>query len=205
MTKNEMKELALSCGFELKKQPSGELDLNPYVYDLMEAVIRIKDVDVDKLKSEPPSLPETKYRNYRDIDALFTAEYAQHIQAMTAEKLHSKSEMAVELAGRDREIAALNSYISNLEVENEELNKANEELTETLFEIAKMLEVDYESAKEEKSKPSAIYQHHLLKHDARVIEGVAFDLKEDFPEDELTYKWLIGLAHQLRQKAQEPQ
>jgi hypothetical protein len=45
MTKNEMKELALKCGFKLKKQPNGEMDLNPYVYGLMEAVLRVKDKD----------------------------------------------------------------------------------------------------------------------------------------------------------------
>jgi hypothetical protein len=49
MTKNEIKELALNCGFELKKQPNGELDLNPYVYDLIEAVLRVKDKDTNTL------------------------------------------------------------------------------------------------------------------------------------------------------------
>lgn len=48
-----------------------------------------------------------KYRQYPDEEALYTPEYAQHVQAMTAEKLHSKSEIAAELAGRDREIARL--------------------------------------------------------------------------------------------------
>lgn len=31
--KNTVRELALKCGFKLKEQPNGELDLNPYVYD----------------------------------------------------------------------------------------------------------------------------------------------------------------------------
>ena len=33
MNKQQIKELALENGFNLKEQPDGTLDLNPYVYD----------------------------------------------------------------------------------------------------------------------------------------------------------------------------
>ena len=33
MTNEQIKEIALANGFKLKEQPSGEMDLNPYVYD----------------------------------------------------------------------------------------------------------------------------------------------------------------------------
>ena len=32
MTNDQIKEIALANGFKLKEQPSGEMDLNPYVY-----------------------------------------------------------------------------------------------------------------------------------------------------------------------------
>ena len=33
MTNDQIKEIALANGFKLKEQPSGEMDLNPYVYE----------------------------------------------------------------------------------------------------------------------------------------------------------------------------
>lgn len=38
MTNDQIKELALSCGFKLKEQPDGNMDLNPYVYDFARVV-----------------------------------------------------------------------------------------------------------------------------------------------------------------------
>ena len=34
LTEEDIKRLALENGFKLKQQPSGEMELNPYVYDL---------------------------------------------------------------------------------------------------------------------------------------------------------------------------
>ena len=39
MTKAQIRELALANGFKLKKQPDGSMDLNPYVYDMMIALL----------------------------------------------------------------------------------------------------------------------------------------------------------------------
>lgn len=33
MTNDQIKEIALANSFKLKEQPSGEMDLNPYVYE----------------------------------------------------------------------------------------------------------------------------------------------------------------------------
>ena len=51
---------------------------------------------------------KTQYRNYDeiDLDILDT-----HIQAMTAEKLHGKAEIARELAWRDEQINALRGFV----------------------------------------------------------------------------------------------
>lgn len=39
MDKERIKEIALANGFKLKEQPSGEMELNPYVYDFARALI----------------------------------------------------------------------------------------------------------------------------------------------------------------------
>lgn len=38
LDKQTAKEIALSCGFKLKEQANGEMDLNPYVYEFANAV-----------------------------------------------------------------------------------------------------------------------------------------------------------------------
>lgn len=40
MNKQYIKEVALECGFKLKEQPNGELDLNPYVYTFADKLIK---------------------------------------------------------------------------------------------------------------------------------------------------------------------
>lgn len=68
----------------------------------------------------------SKYRQYSDEESLYTQEYMDHVQAMTAEKLHGKAEIAVELAGRDREIAKLKQEIGVAKELIAELIEANE-------------------------------------------------------------------------------
>lgn len=41
--KEKIKRIALSNGFKLKEQPDGSMDLNPYVYDFAEALLRELD------------------------------------------------------------------------------------------------------------------------------------------------------------------
>lgn len=40
MNKEFVKDLALKNGFKLKQQPNGELELNPYVYDFADALLK---------------------------------------------------------------------------------------------------------------------------------------------------------------------
>lgn len=49
MNKNQIKDLALSNGFKLKQQPTGERDLNPYVYDFAEALLAKANERIEKL------------------------------------------------------------------------------------------------------------------------------------------------------------
>lgn len=51
MTNNQIREIALQCGFKLKEQPNGEMDLNPYVYDFAKKIIRTP-VDYLEMKDE---------------------------------------------------------------------------------------------------------------------------------------------------------
>lgn len=45
MTDDQIKEIALANGFKLKEQPSGEMDLNPYVYDFAKELMHKVDTD----------------------------------------------------------------------------------------------------------------------------------------------------------------
>ena len=40
MNKQYIKDVALECGFNLKEQPNGELDFNPYVYTFADKLIK---------------------------------------------------------------------------------------------------------------------------------------------------------------------
>ena len=40
IAKQYIKDVALECGFKLKEQPNGELDLNPYVYKFADKLIK---------------------------------------------------------------------------------------------------------------------------------------------------------------------
>ncbi len=52
MNKKQIKDLALSNGFKLKEQPSGEMDLNPYVYEFASALIAKANERVKELEKE---------------------------------------------------------------------------------------------------------------------------------------------------------
>ena len=39
LSTEEIRETALACGFKLKIQPGGGLDLNPYVYNFVRAIL----------------------------------------------------------------------------------------------------------------------------------------------------------------------
>ena len=40
MNKQDVKKLALDCGFKLKEQPDGSMDLNHYVYTFADKLIK---------------------------------------------------------------------------------------------------------------------------------------------------------------------
>lgn len=41
LNKETIKQIALDNGFKLKEQVNGEMDLNPYVYDTVNAIIKV--------------------------------------------------------------------------------------------------------------------------------------------------------------------
>jgi hypothetical protein len=67
----------------------------------------------DKIKQTEKQYAE---RDIRKLDKL-GGHYSRHVQAMTAEGLHSKSAIAAELAFRDQKIKELRSNIFELKEE----------------------------------------------------------------------------------------
>lgn len=55
------------------------------------------------------------YRNYDDDFIIESSHYDKHVSAMTGEQLHSKSDIAAELAFRDAEIERLRGRIGRAE------------------------------------------------------------------------------------------
>lgn len=56
MNKEMIKQLALDNGFKLKEQPSGEMDLNPYVFDYAAALISPLEEGIAELQETNRSL-----------------------------------------------------------------------------------------------------------------------------------------------------
>ena len=44
--KQYIKEVALDCGFKLKEQPDGSIDLNPYVYTFADKLIKQTHIEL---------------------------------------------------------------------------------------------------------------------------------------------------------------
>lgn len=67
----------------------------------------------------------TDTRQYDERDAMQLdingKHYSRHVVAMTAERLHSKSDIAAELGWRDMQIAVLNERLQGLAAENAQL------------------------------------------------------------------------------------
>ena len=103
----------------------------------------------------------TKQYAERDVMALDEdgGFYYRHIDAMTGEGLHSKSDIAAELGYRDMKIEAL-------QVENGQL-------WATFVKVAEYLDIDTEKARHADCKPSDIYLQHInrLKADAVRVFG----------------------------------
>ena len=67
--KQYIKEVALDCGFKLKEQPDGSMDLNPYVYTFADKLIKqthisllgdFKDTLADVISQIDDALSELK-------------------------------------------------------------------------------------------------------------------------------------------------
>jgi erythromycin esterase-like protein len=73
---------------------------------------------------------------YAERDAISQGDhYLSHLLAMTAEGLHSKSDIAAELAHRDIQIDALAAQVRELEKENEGLRYIGKEVEQHLCRI----------------------------------------------------------------------
>lgn len=69
----------------------------------------------------------SEYRNYSEDFIYDSSAYGKHVSAMTGEKLHSKSDIAAELAYRDDQIETLEFTCKSLSKQNKGLADKLEE------------------------------------------------------------------------------
>ena len=85
------------------------------------------------------------YRNYSEEWLLDSVAYGEHMSAMTGEELHSKSDIAAELAYRDEKIAELEQNLETalnaVERWREDILVWNEDVESYKLRIAKLREV----------------------------------------------------------------
>ena len=83
MTRGEMKALALHHGFTERLQPDGGMDLNPYVYEVLEKVLRIGELKArQELNSELLTLNKWRGRALaKDGDGRTVAEVEKEAAA----------------------------------------------------------------------------------------------------------------------------
>lgn len=65
MKNEQIKKIALACGFELKEQPTGELDLNPYVYDFARELIKQNQQSAWVSVNDEPPEKDGNYITYQ--------------------------------------------------------------------------------------------------------------------------------------------
>lgn len=126
--------------------------------------------------------------------------YGTHVQAMTTEKLHSKSDIAAELAWRDAEI-------DRLKQERDQLKAHIQILKSAAYGV---MESDDMEDEEDKSTMHsnlndallATPEQSLAAHDVDVIENLQFPtlLRKMWSGSEVQ-AWLKECADQLRQQA----
>lgn len=70
MTNDKIKEIALANGFKLKEQPSGEMDLNPYVYEFARALFGVTKPICPYCKLEIDDVMDSRdtFMNGEDIE-----------------------------------------------------------------------------------------------------------------------------------------
>ena len=115
MTRDQLKALALHHGFTERLQPDGGMDLNPYVYDLLEKVLRIGELKARQdLNSELLALNKWKGRALaKDGDGRTVAEVEKEAAAreragclQVLDRPHWKQIVSNELKRRAEEIRA---------------------------------------------------------------------------------------------------
>lgn len=88
--KNYVKGLALRCGFKLKEQTDGKEDLNPYVYNFAEELLRDIDalpVYIVVLRSGRSMELLGQYKGKPDFNSLAKTERLKSYSVNTLEKL----------------------------------------------------------------------------------------------------------------------
>lgn len=102
--------------------------------------------------------------------------YMRHVMAMTSEQLHSKSDIAAELAWRDSQIAALQQKLDAMAAENAALKQVfvskefSTEVTDVFLDTV-VLKIDGDEH----------YCHQWVDNDSDVIRAVLTSIKAENP------------------------
>lgn len=91
MNKKQIKDLALSNGFKLKEQPSGEMDLNPYVYDFADALLAKANERVAGLEKEIQNIAASIGAGATIEDICNILEGYDSVEQLRKEQAHEKT------------------------------------------------------------------------------------------------------------------
>ncbi|GFD85071.1 hypothetical protein KUL150_11300 [Alteromonas sp. KUL150] len=119
MNKKQIKDLALSNGFKLKEQPSGEMDLNPYVYDFADALLEKANERVGKLEKERSNL-SAKYKKNVSVIGAFVSELTGKVIILPKMRTKEEIEKSFNKFAIEKKIEAVNKVLGSerFELEN---------------------------------------------------------------------------------------
>lgn len=136
MNKQQIKDLALSNGFKLKQQPSGEMDLNPYVYEFASALIAKSNERVAELESYNVKLANESHEYQKRVKELekeretgyevWQAKYHALKDSMSLTTCYECGTRVYELSPRSRCCMCEYGRAQFNERENEQLRKEQE-------------------------------------------------------------------------------
>lgn len=211
MNKTVIKDLALANGFKLKRQPCGEMDLNPYVYKFSSALIASLAVEHRAMYAELENLKET--------NRSLLAEKAELIAVIKdCEEFLKEDESPAECIERNRfdAIYALKQTVKyskerdQLAVQNERLRIALKSQHQPHMEYVPDLDCTVTEVLSESSEVS------LAEIQAQVVEKALTDLGKEYARmwpTKATYtcdsiaehinSMAVHYANQIRQQAKE--
>ena len=136
----------------------------------------------------------SEYRNYEEDYIIESINYGKHASAMTGEQLHSKSDIAAELAYRDDRIEQLGRENAELAAHNERYRVFVENFCEKVPDTPETHWI-YPSVQTLKRATRFTPQTSLAEVKAKAVEGAAMKLKQSMTEGGAA--WLVRVEDLL--------